>query len=219
MSYELHDMFRDRLSALPLAAGRRGIAAMLLVEIVRWLSGEDRHCVKSAEELGELLNLRPGDVAIALRTLESLGAIDLLADGRATIIALRPLTAGKTPETLREEISEAIGHHAAWKRRLRHAIDTAESEISVELAGDDHACEFGRWLYGSEFSVADQDEEYERIRQHHAQFHRVAAATLQLALAGKKKEAGDCMASGGIYAETSHRLIRALGVWKRRVLP
>ena len=219
MSYQLHDMFRDRLSALPLGAGRRGIAAMVLVEIVRWMPEESHRCTKSAEELGELLNLRSGDVMIALRTLDSLGVIDQVAEGRTTAIHLRPMTAGKAPEKLREEISGAIGYHAAWKRRLRHAIDTGRSEISVEAAGDDHACEFGRWLHGPEFSVADQDEEYEHIRQLHAQFHRIAAVTLQLALTGKKKEAEHCMAAGGIYAETSHRLIKALGLWKRHVGP
>jgi len=217
MSFEHHDLFRDRLNALPLAAGRRGIAAMVLVEIVRWTPDGDARCTRTAEELATLLNLRPGDVLIALRTLDSLGVIEQNTVGQTTVVRLRPMTAGKTPEKLQAEISEAISCHAAWKRRLRHAIDTGASEMSLEQVADDHLCEFGHWLYGPDFSGADRDGEYETVRHLHAQFHRVAAATLQLAVAGRKKDAERCMTVGGIFTETSSRLTKALAGWKRHI--
>jgi len=217
MSYDHHDMFRDRLNALPVGAGRRGIAAMVMVEIVRWMPREDSRCGKTADELADLLNLRPGDVMIALRTLESLGVIDQIAEGSTTAIRLRPMTAGKAPDKLREEIAGAIACHAAWKRRLRHAIDTGSSEMTAEDVANDHLCEFGQWLDGPEFSATARDGEYEVVRHLHAQFHRIAAATLQLAIAGKKKDAERCMSVGGIFTETSSRLTKALAVWKRQL--
>ncbi|MEI6557160.1 MAG: CZB domain-containing protein [Rhodospirillaceae bacterium] len=219
MSYELHDLFRDRLTALPLTAGRRGIAAMVMVEIVRWMSDTDYCCTRTAGELADLLRLRPGDVMIALQTLGSLGIVGLDTASGRTVIQLLPLAAGKAPAVLCGEITEATGFHAAWKRRLRQAIDSGQSEMSVDEVGDDQGCAFGRWLRSAAFSGADGDREYETVCQLHTQFHRVAAATLQLALAGNRKEAEHCMAAGGIFAETSARLMRALGGWKRQIRP
>ncbi len=217
MSYDQHDMFRDRLSALPLGAGRRGIAAMVLVEIVRWMPEEGAHCTKTAEQLAVLLNLRLGDMLSAIATLETLGVVETVRRGPATLLALRPLAPAKSPEQLEKEIVEAIHCHTAWKRRLRHAIDSGTAEVTVEEVARDDRCEFGQWLAGSAFSEANRDGSYEAVCQLHGQFHRVAAATLQLALNGRKDEAERSMGAGGLYARASLRLSRALSAWRGAV--
>jgi hypothetical protein len=222
MSYDQHDRFRDRLNALPLSAGRRGIAAMVLVEIVRWISGEGLLCAKTAGELGDLLNLRPGDVAIALRALESVGVIEMVEPSRpgtAAGIRLKALLPEISAEQLDTEIGEAIRCHAMWKRRLRHAIDTGAIDTGAidialgEVARDD-ACEFGRWLCGPSFPEVQRDDDWHTVYEFHAQFHRVAAATLQLALAGRKDEAAHAMGPGGLYSRASLRLSKALSGWR-----
>ena len=214
MSYDQHDMFRDRLNALPLSAGRRGIAAMVLVEIVRWMPADDAPCTRTAEELGELLALRPGDVLSALGTLESLGVIEQTRGRTGTLIGLKPLPAAKTPAELSREITEAIQCHGAWKRRLRLAVDSGQSDATIEEVARHDLCEFGQWLHGPSFSEADRDGNWDAVRQLHVQFHRVAAATLQLALTGRKAEAEQAMSANGIYARTSLRLSRALSTWR-----
>ena len=214
MSYDQHDLFRDRLNALPLSAGRRGLAAMVLVEIVRWMPGDNSHCTKTGEELGALLNLRPGDVLSALGTLQSLGAIEQTRQDGATLISLRPMLPTKSPEERRQEITEAIQCHTAWKRRLRLAIDSGKSDTTIEEVSRPDLCEFGRWLHGPSFGEADRDGNWEVIGQLHAQFHRVAAATLQLALSGRKADAEQAMSVSGVYARASLRLSRALTGWR-----
>ncbi len=217
MSFDQHDMFRERLNAMPLSAGRRGVAAMVLVEIVRWMPEEGAVCSVTVDELGDLLNLRLGEVLSAVGTLAELGSIELIEQGAVTLIRLVPMALAKCGQQLGKEIGEAIHFHTAWKRRLRHAIDTGQTDISVEdVARDDH-CDFGRWLYGPALSDADRNGAYENICQLHKQFHRIAAATLQLALSNKKKEAEQAMSATGIYARASTRLIWALSGWRRVV--
>jgi hypothetical protein len=220
MGYEHHDAFRDRLQALPLSAGRRGIAAMVLVEIVRWMPNAGFSCLKTAEQLGALLNLRPGDLLIALETLQSLGVIELVRQGpAATIITLKPMPLRKSPQQIQADIAQAIRAHAAWKRQLRCAIDTGCTDLVVEDIGREDVCEFGRWLNETPFLDGNQDEHLKVIRHLHAQFHRVAAATLQLALRGRKAEAERAMGAGGAYSRVSLRLTTALNGWRGSIAP
>ncbi len=217
MSYDHHDAFRDRLNALPLGAGRRGIAAMVLVEIVRWTPDADSQCSKTAEALGDLLNLRIGDVLLALETLGSLGVIEQVREGAIAAIHLRPMAQTKTGEQLQAEIAQAIQSHSAWKRRLRHAIDTGSADFTVEEVARDDLCEFGRWLAGASFAERDRDGPYKVICHLHAQFHRVAAATLQLALSGRQEDAERAMSASGAYSQASLRLSTALNSWRGSV--
>lgn len=215
MAYELHDSFRDRLALLPLSAGARGMAAMVLVEIVRWSPEHSDRCSKTTGELGTLLNLRPGEMRGALRALADLGMIEPVAEGGGAAITLLPVAAQKPPEKLRVEIAEAVACHAAWKRHLRHIIDAGISDVQVDEVASDHLCDFGRWLYGPDFSEADKDVDYEMVRTLHAQFHRVAAATIQLAVSGRKADAEHCMNVGGVFTRASLRLTKALASWRR----
>ncbi len=217
MGYQLHDQFRDGLNALPLSAGRRGIAAMVLVEIVRWSAGSDSRCAKRAEELGDLLRLRQGDMLAALRTLETLGVIEQIGDGAGDVIRLKPLAPEKSAEQLQAEIAEAIQSHSAWKRQLRHAVDTGSTDMMVEDVARDDRCAFGRWLKSSSFGESDRDGAYGVVCRLHAQFHRVAGATLRLALSGRKDEAERAMSASGAYSRASLRLTAALTGWRGAV--
>ncbi|MEI7606345.1 MAG: CZB domain-containing protein [Rhodospirillaceae bacterium] len=216
MSFEQHDIFRNRLTASPLSAGERGITAMVLVEIVRWTQRASL-CTKSVEELGELLRVPSSDMQSAVRTLEVLGVIEHFREGAAGRLRLKTMMATKPGEELRREITEAIHYHSIWKRRLRLAIDTGKTDIATEELGRDDQCEFGRWLRSPSFSEAERDGTYEAVCHLHTQFHRVAAATLQMALNGNKEEAERCMDVSGVYSRASRRLIRALSSWRRAV--
>ncbi|MEI8393933.1 MAG: CZB domain-containing protein [Rhodospirillaceae bacterium] len=214
MSYEQHDLFRDRLAALPLDAGRRGIAAMVLVEIVRWMPKEDSHLTTTVEKLGGLLRLKPSEVASALDTLKMLGVVETVPMGPALQINLQLLSGEKSIELLHSEITAAIHSHGDWKRQLRHAIEAGRTDLNIAEVARDDCCEFGRWLYGSSFTDAERDGTYKHIRLLHAHFHRIAAITLQLVLKGKNEAAEHSMSANGIYARTSLRLLTALNKWR-----
>ena len=215
MSYEQHDLFRDRLTAMPLSAARRGIAAMVLVEIVRWMPETGSLCTKTAGELSELLGLTANEMLSATGTLATLGVIEPLRQGTAALFHLKPLKTGGAGAPSDSKITEALNNHATWKRRLRHAIDTGSTDITLEDVARDDLCEFGRWLHGPDFTEAERNKAYENIVNIHAHFHQVAAISFKLALSGRKEEAERSMAVNGIFARTSLHLTRALARWRR----
>jgi hypothetical protein len=110
-------------------------------------------------------------------------------------------------------IDSALTAHDFWKKRLRNAIEYGTSEYKPEVVEKDHTCQFGLWLY----SLSEEDkstEDFEKVKDLHAQFHKVAANILELAITDKKEEALKQMDFGGAYSKVSSKLIVALHEWK-----
>lgn len=117
---------------------------------------------------------------------------------------------------LKDEIEKAIGAHSLWKIRLNAAINTGVSEFSPEKVSTDNQCDFGRWLYGETISAAEKAGPcYQSVRQHHTEFHKVAADVLKLALSGKKDEAHKLVGLGGRFASLSAELTTAMMAWAK----
>lgn len=116
--------------------------------------------------------------------------------------------------SLQEEIKKAIGAHGLWKARLVAAIETGKSEFVPEKVCTDNQCDFGKWLYGVTITSADKTgSHYESVRKLHAEFHKIAAKILELALAGKKDEAKKMMDPGSEFASLSSKLTVAMTQW------
>jgi hypothetical protein len=114
-----------------------------------------------------------------------------------------------------EMIDKGIAAHASWKARLRTAARTGSFEVATGTVKADDQCEFGRWLYGKEFSAQDrQSEHYQSVKQLHAQFHVHAAKVVELATAGKKDDAEKEIGLGSRYAQTSTELTGAMVKWR-----
>lgn len=107
-------------------------------------------------------------------------------------------------------VVKAIAAHGQWKVRLQQAIDTGQSEWSVEQVTVDDQCVLGKWIYGDAMVRFPGDPLVQEIRELHRQFHQEAAKVLGLALVGRKTEAEQAMAQGGSYARLSGSLVRAL---------
>lgn len=117
--------------------------------------------------------------------------------------------------TLKDQISDAIGAHGLWKGRLRAAIDSGKSELSIDAVRDDHQCSFGRWLYGPELNAQDKNSShYKTCADLHRRFHTAAATVLSLALQGKKQEASQALDGHGDFKKLSTELTRALMEWQ-----
>jgi len=121
--------------------------------------------------------------------------------------------------TTQSEIKKAIGAHGVWKARLKTAIETGQSEyFTPETVCLDNQCNLGKWLYGATISSDDKTSpHYEKVRMLHAEFHRVAAKVLALALAGKKAEAQRMTAPDSHFATLSSNLIMAMTEWVKAV--
>ncbi len=116
--------------------------------------------------------------------------------------------------SLTDQIDKAIAAHATWKVRLRKAIAEGKSEVTPAGASVDNQCEFGKWLYS--LPANDREgQDWKKVREHHAMFHKEAGKVLGLALAGKKAEADNGLANGSPFGKISVELTSALMRWKK----
>jgi methyl-accepting chemotaxis protein len=116
----------------------------------------------------------------------------------------------------KDSIDAALAAHSQWKKRLLEAVSTGKSEFKPETVKLDNACQFGQWLYG--MSDAEQkSEDYLKVKQLHAEFHKIAGSILQLAVSGKKDEAHAKLDPGGEYGKAAGKLVLALQTWKDRM--
>lgn len=116
--------------------------------------------------------------------------------------------------SLVDEINKGIGAHGMWKQRIIDAINTGQSEWTPAVVRQDNQCEFGKWLY----SCSPQDKvspHYEKVKDFHAQFHKVAAGVLEIALAGKKAEAETAIGINSEYKSISGELTKEMIAWKK----
>ena len=112
-----------------------------------------------------------------------------------------------------ENLDRAIAAHAKWKYHLMDAISTGKFEGRVSDARSATACEFGKWLSAMPLSER-LSEHYKQVGALHAEFHRLAADVLELALAGRKVEATAAMAPRSRFATVSSNLTVAITAWK-----
>lgn len=120
---------------------------------------------------------------------------------------------------LLNSLDKAIAAHATWKRRLKTAADTAQSDASPQAVAADNQCEFGKWLYstGSKLSSAEKGSDFDNVKKLHAEFHQCAAHTLGKALKRDKAGYDRDMSLSGSFTSASAKLTEAMMAWKKRV--
>lgn len=117
-----------------------------------------------------------------------------------------------------ETVIYAIGAHGLWKNRLVQAIHTGKTDLTLESTRSDLECDFGRWLHQLPPAAFEQPE-LQRVRELHWVFHQQAARTLELAMAGRKPEALQCLEPDGAYTKASRELMRQLVHYRKRLQP
>jgi Chemoreceptor zinc-binding domain len=112
---------------------------------------------------------------------------------------------------------DALSKHVCCKEMLRQAIDTGICEPPSCLIADEQMCEFGQWLYSSDFPAElKYSINYENTRKVHADFHTAAAAIMQLAEIGEKEQARKMILEGA-YPIQANNLRRELMNWAQSV--
>ena len=121
---------------------------------------------------------------------------------------------------LKDETDRAIIEHYLWGERLRNAIESGVSSISVEEAATDKLCPLGKWLYSDHISHTERQlPKYGELIALHAKFHQHASEILSLALAGNKMEALARLSVTSDYATTSLMLTGILKTWSQTTAP
>ena len=117
-----------------------------------------------------------------------------------------------------DAIQKAIAAHASWKARLRSAVDTGKSDVTTATVKVDNQCEFGKWLYGADFSASEkQTENYRTAIDLHAKFHQEAAKVVEWATSGHKDEAEKAIGLEGNYTKASTALTKELVRWRLKL--
>jgi methyl-accepting chemotaxis protein len=116
----------------------------------------------------------------------------------------------------KEAIDSALISHSLWKLRLQGTIETGSSVFNIDIVKDDHACQLGQWLNGLSTEEACGSDCI-KIKELHAEFHKVAAEILELALNGNKEEALKKIEHEEGYVKITKELVRALNEWKKKL--
>ena len=111
---------------------------------------------------------------------------------------------------LGDQVRAALRAHGAWKARLLKAIGSGTSEFKVDTVRLDNQCDFGKWLYGDGKRSLPATADYDRLRSLHAEFHTAAARVLELAIAGRAKDASAAMAHTAQFSTVSSQLTTML---------
>jgi hypothetical protein len=115
-------------------------------------------------------------------------------------------------------IQKAIAAHASWKARLRTAVDKGKFDAMPAIVRTDNRCEFGKWLYGPDFTAAEKEtQNYRTAIDLHAKFHQEAANVVDLATSGRKSEAEQAISMEGSYSKASSALTKELVQWRLKL--
>lgn len=105
--------------------------------------------------------------------------------------------------------------HQKWKTRLFQCIcEDERTGLDPYTIAMDNRCDLGKWLHavnGRRPNLSPGTRSmFSRLMQEHAEFHRVAASTVELSLQGRKDEALKNI-QGGPYSRISNKVIGTLG--------
>ena len=150
--------------------------------------------------------------AVMTRQLDLLGArTTSLADAAA----VSPQLMGSAPASmLSTHLSLAIAAHAAWKTRLRHAIELRTSEIDPQTATRDDRCELGQWLHDGIAAADRGSPHYTGVLAIHAALHREVGHVVQMAIDGDQADARAALGTGSPFSQRSAELVQALLAWQ-----
>ncbi len=116
--------------------------------------------------------------------------------------------------SMKEEITKGIGTHGMWKQRIINAINTGQSDWTPAVVCQDNQCNFGKWLYSCS-PHEKSSQHFEKVKDLHANFHKVAANVLEMALQGKKTEAEAAINMSSEYRSISGKLTKEMMDWKK----
>jgi hypothetical protein len=112
---------------------------------------------------------------------------------------------------------EAITAHSQWKIRLQAVISgTSRETLDPAVVAVDNKCALGQWIHGEAKQYSGAPE-YAKLLEEHAHFHKSAADTLRMALAGQLDKAKATLDTGGPFIDASIRTINAIRHLRKKV--
>ncbi len=105
----------------------------------------------------------------------------------------------------------AIATHQRWKNRLKDIVRGQSQEaLDPAVVGRSDACALGQWLTTQEGGQHISPELMTRLKEEHAQFHKLAAEVIRLSDQGLHQQALDALRTDAPYNRCSHRVTKLL---------
>jgi len=104
--------------------------------------------------------------------------------------------------------NDAIETYTQWKIHLKEHIEEGAIQ-DIKKAGDCHACDLGRWIYGDGVRH-NRLPSFESMCIAHEHFHRAAAEVVFHSNTNNKGKARALLTSDGAFSQSSAKLIKAL---------
>lgn len=120
-------------------------------------------------------------------------------------------------DALDRQIQEAMGAHAALKRRLRAAAASGRLTHPSHAISTEHGCKFGHWLFHLK-SVAPiaRSPHYRAVVTAHAGFHRQAGRVARLIEDGQRDLAEAALNAIG-FRKAASLLMSEMMAWRRSI--
>lgn len=119
---------------------------------------------------------------------------------------------GGTPSELAGlDFYSAIATHQRWKNRLKAVVNGQSQEVlDPAVVGRCDVCALGQWLATQDSDPRIAPDLMARLKQEHAQFHKLAAEIIRLSDQGLQQQAMDALRTDAPYNRTSHRITKLL---------
>jgi methyl-accepting chemotaxis protein/methyl-accepting chemotaxis protein-1 (serine sensor receptor) len=206
----------DHVAAAVRSIGEDSAKVRTLVEEVHLGSREQTSGIAQiAQAIAQIDQVTQSTAAQAESGAAASGALSSHARAiQLVVLRLRTMVTGDGDTTTAEQIQNALAAHAAWKQRLRAAIEKRSSTFAAATVQRDDQCAFGKWIHGANHTRAvKQSADYQKTLDLHRRFHLAAANILSAALAGRKEEATRAMEKGSEFVEASAALESTLKAW------
>ena len=100
------------------------------------------------------------------------------------------------------DLNNAIAAHAAWKTKLRAAINRKET-LDVATISVDNKCELGQWLHGAGKMQHVGCPEFSTLVQRHREFHTEAGKVAGLINTQKFEQAEKAIEANSAFSNAS----------------
>lgn len=111
---------------------------------------------------------------------------------------------------------DAVKAHSAWKMKLSGYIRNPDGSLDPKAIQPDNLCDLGKWIYQSASDHADL-EEYKKLKECHAKFHKCAADIVTRADKGEKLTDEIALGSNSDYAKLSLEVVGLIMTMKKKV--
>lgn len=112
------------------------------------------------------------------------------------------------------DFDAAIKAHSAWKMKLSGYLRHPDKSLKAVEVEPDNRCDLGKWIYGEGAAMAARPE-YATLKEHHARFHKAAAAVVRKADAGQDTAEETALGGKSDFAASSTAVISAIMAMKR----